>query len=163
MIIFKEVKSESDLILVEKMAHDIWHEHYTPIIGQDQVIYMLNKYQSVSSMQDQIDSGYRYFLIYAKEQPVGYLSYELRGRSLFLSKIYLLKEERGKGIGRSSMEFVANTARGLECDKVSLTVNRFNKKSIQAYESAGFEKKGELVQDIGNGFVMDDYAMEKSL
>lgn len=161
MINFHEVKSDSNLVLIENMANTIWHEHYTPIIGTEQVIYMLDKFQSVSTMRDQINQGYQYFLINFNDNAVGYLSFEKRDNVLFLSKIYLLKSERGKGIGRKAMEFVTSLARGSNCIKVALTVNRFNQNSIRAYESAGFEKKGELVQDIGNGFVMDDYLMEK--
>ena len=163
MINFHEVKSESDLALIENMANTIWHEHYTPIIGTEQVKYMLDKFQSANTMQEQIDKGYQYFLINYNDNTVGYLSFEKRENALFLSKIYLLKNERGKGIGRTAMEFVISAAKGLSCTKVSLTVNRFNQNSIRAYESAGFEKKGELVQDIGNGFVMDDYLMEKTI
>ena len=161
MINFHEVKGVSDLTLIENMANTIWHEHYTPIIGAEQVTYMLDKFQSSNTMQEQIDKGYQYFLINFNDNAVGYLSFEKRENALFLSKIYLLKNERGKGIGRTAMEFVISAAKGLSCTKVALTVNRFNQNSIRAYESAGFEKKGELVQDIGNGFVMDDYLMEK--
>lgn len=163
MINFHEVKSDSNLVLIENMANTIWHEHYTPIIGTEQVNYMLDKFQSVSTMRDQINQGYQYFLINFNDNAVGYLSFEKRENVLFLSKIYLLKSERGKGIGRKAMEFVTSLARGSNCIKVALTVNRFNQNSIRAYESAGFEKKGELVQDIGNGFVMDDYLMEKTI
>jgi len=49
------------------------------------------------------------------------------------------------------------------CEKVSLTVNKYNHNSIKAYERIGFINKEELVQDIGGGFVMDDYLMEKPI
>jgi hypothetical protein len=32
-----------------------------------------------------------------------------------------------------------------------------------AYQKIGFEIIEELVIDIGNGFIMDDYKMEKSI
>lgn len=163
MINFQEVKSGGDLELIEAMAHDIWHEHYTPIIGVAQVTYMLEKFQSAETMQDQINKGYQYFLINFNEKSIGYLSIEKRENVLFLSKIYLLKNERGKGLGKKTMDFVMGVAKDFNCSKVALTVNRFNENSIKAYESAGFEKKGELVQDIGKGYVMDDYLMEKPI
>ena len=163
MINFHEVKNNSDLKLIEILANTIWHEHYTPIIGEEQVIYMLDKFQSVVAMQEQIGKGYQYFLINFNENTIGYLSFQRRENVLFLSKIYLIQQERGKGIGRKAMEFVVGVAKGFTCTKVSLTVNKFNLNSIRAYESAGFQKKGALVQDIGNGFVMDDYLMEKTI
>ena len=80
-----------------------------------------------------------------------------------MSKIYVLKESRGKGIGKRAMTFVLDMAKSMDCIKVSLTVNKYNHNSIRAYESIGFINKQELVQDIGGGFVMDDYLMEKSI
>ena len=163
MINFHEVKSDSDLLLIENMANTIWHEHYTPIIGHEQVVYMLDKFQSVNTMKAQIDTGYHYFTINHDDIPMGYLSFNKRNEELFLSKIYVLKESRGKGIGKKAMNFVLDMARGLDCSKVSLTVNKYNHNSIKAYESIGFRNIQELVQDIGGGFVMDDYLMEKSI
>lgn len=163
MIDFKEVESQFDLRKIEQLAVFIWNEHYTPIIGKPQVEYMLEKFQSVDAMLTQINNGYRYFLIGEDEFELGYLSFERRETALFLSKIYLLKKHRGKGIGKQAMEFITSAARGMGCSKVTLTVNRFNQYSIKAYKRAGFQIKGELVQDIGNGFVMDDYLMEKEV
>jgi len=163
MIDFHEAKSDRDLALIEGMAHTIWHEHYTPIIGTEQVKYMLDKFQSIATMRAQIDTGYHYFTIFQDDQPFGYLSFNKRNKELFLSKIYVLKEARGKGLGKKAMNFVLDTARSMGCEKVSLTVNKYNHNSIKAYESIGFINKKALVQDIGGGFIMDDYLMEKEL
>ena len=122
---------------------------------------MLKKFQSTDTMYEQIKSGYRYYSMLHDDHLVGYLSYEKREEALFLSKIYVLKEWRGKGIGKAAIKFVHEEAEKLTCKKVSLTVNRFNTDSIKAYERAGFIKKGKLVQDIGHGYIMDDYLMEK--
>jgi ribosomal protein S18 acetylase RimI-like enzyme len=43
-----------------------------------------------------------------------------------------------------------------------LNVNKYNS-AIQFYHKIGFEIAKEEVIDIGNGFVMDDYVMEKQL
>ncbi len=51
--------------------------------------------------------------------------------------------------------------RGLE--KVVLGVNRFNEKAIRAYRRNGYVIREPLKTDIGNGFVMDDFIMEKVL
>jgi hypothetical protein len=42
-------------------------------------------------------------------------------------------------------------------------VNRHNSDTIKAYESLGFQNVGTVVQDIGGGFVMDDYQMEQQV
>jgi RimJ/RimL family protein N-acetyltransferase len=48
-------------------------------------------------------------------------------------------------------------------NKIALTVNKNNVNSIKAYEKMGFKNVGSVVQDIGSGYVMDDYKMEKTL
>jgi len=47
--------------------------------------------------------------------------------------------------------------------KIWLTVNRNNDSSIKTYENLGFTITTTKVADIGAGFVMDDYIMEKSI
>ena len=163
MINFKAAASAEELHQIEEMAHTIWHEHYTPIIGIEQVVYMLDKFQSVARMLEQMKSGYQYFLINQTETPVGYLSFIKKDEELFLSKVYILKNTRGLGIGKIAFQFIETKARENHCKKISLTVNRNNLNSIKAYESAGFQNTGELIQDIGHGFVMDDFSMEKLL
>jgi len=163
MISFKQIDNDLELSQIEAMAAVIWHEHYAPIIGRDQVEYMLIRFQSVVAMQQQIDQGYQYFRIDCDGLPVGYLSFEKRDAELFLSKLYLLKEFRGKGLGQKALKFVLRTASDQECKKVTLTVNKNNLKAIKSYENAGFLNVGPVVQDIGNGYVMDDYILEKEV
>ena len=55
MIKFTSVTGKNDLDQIETMAEVIWHEHYTPIIGKEQVVYMLDKFQSTDSMKVQIE------------------------------------------------------------------------------------------------------------
>ena len=160
---FHAARQEQDLELIEQLAAVIWEEHYTPIIGADQVRYMLDKFQSAAAMLRQIGEGYEYFIIMEKENPVGYLAYEKRGSDLFLSKIYVLKEHRGKKIGKRAMEFVESRASAMGCSRISLTVNKNNDRSLDAYRSMGFLQEGAAVMDIGNGFVMDDYLLYKPL
>jgi diamine N-acetyltransferase len=40
-------------------------------------------------------------------------------------------------------------------------INENQIKTIKTYEKIGFKNLGPVVQDIGNGFVMDDFKMEK--
>ena len=155
--------SEVDFNTITKLASTIWKEHYTPIIGIEQVDYMLDKFQSVNAIKKQIEEGAEYYLISYKNESVGYLSVSTKESSLFLSKIYILSSQRGKRIGKTSMEFIGEIAIKNQCENISLTVNKYNTNSIKAYEKMGFVKVKEIVIDIGNGFVMDDFKMEKSL
>ncbi len=149
--------------LIEKLGDTIWREHYTSIIGIDQVEYMLNKFQTAEVIESQISNGYEYYLILKKEKLVGYLSIKKDNDSLFLSKLYILLKLRGHGLGKMAMDFIENHAKTKGCDKIKLTVNKYNTNSIKVYEKIGFTKTGAVVMDIGNGFVMDDYTMVKDI
>jgi len=163
MIEIKLTKNKSDFKIIADLATDIWTEHYTPIIGIEQVEYMLKKFQSPISIENQVDEGYQYYLVSANEIPVGYLSFIKKESALFLSKIYVLNSARGKGIGKLMLDFIQEKAVDLKLESIALTVNRNNSDSISAYEKMGFQNKETQVSDIGNGFVMDDFLMEKKL
>ena len=96
---------------------------------------------------------------------VGYLAVVPKedAGELFLSKIYVRSGERQKGYGRNAVQFIEDLARQMNLRKISLTVNKHNVNSIVAYEKMGFRNIGSVVTDIGAGFAMDDYRMEKSV
>lgn len=157
------VTTKSQIRAIENLAYEIWHEHYTSIIGKAQVDYMLAKLQSVNAIMEQIDNGFLYFLCEQDHRFMGYMSVKVKGEELFLSKIYVTSVNRRNGYGREMVTFLEDLARDKGLGKISLTVNRHNMNSIQMYEKVGFDICGTTVQDIGNGFVMDDYKMEKRI
>lgn len=153
----------TDFAAIEKLAGEIWRSHYTPIIGEAQVEYMLRKFQSREAMQQQLSEGYEYYMLLLEEELVGYMAFRQDEKEIFLSKIYVLASRRGEGLGRQMLEFVESEVRKRGLEAIRLTVNKHNTYSIRAYLKMGFEKTRPLVMDIGGGFVMDDYEMYKSL
>lgn len=148
---------------ITALAKLIWTEHYTSIIGEQQVAYMLDKFQSLPAIEEQVNQGNSYYLILHQERDAGYFSYNIKNGLLFLSKLYVLKEFRGKGLAKMALKFMEEQAKEFSCNKISLTVNKYNTNSIKAYEKMGFKNKEAIVQDIGNGYIMDDYLMEKEI
>lgn len=155
--------NETQLDAVELLAKVIWHEHYTPIIGKAQVEYMLEKFQSKSVMRKQIEEGFLYYLISNNGKNAGYIGLSLNSDHVFLSKIYVKSDCRGQGLGKSAMQFVERMAAENSLSKIVLTVNKYNTNSIEAYKKFGFSIAEAIVMDIGNGYVMDDYRMEKQV
>ncbi len=153
-----EVKTSSDLQQIEVLANEIWQEHYTPIIGKDQVEYMLNKFQSSAVMLDQIANGYKYYKIVSSKL-IGYLALLPENKDLFISKYYLSNNARGKGYGKIMLQHIKKVAAHHSKNNLRLTVNKYNLNSIAAYTKMGFSKKREVVFDIGNGYIMDDFEM----
>lgn len=159
--LFIPVLNSEEIEQVEALAREIWTEHYTPMIGSAQVEYMLDRFQSQRAVAEQLGNGALYFLVRENGIDIGYLAVQPKERELFLSKIYVLSSHRKKGYGRKSLQFVEALAKERGLDRITLTVNKYNTRSIRAYERFGFVIERPIVQDIGNGFVMDDYLMIK--
>lgn len=164
MLEFIRVTTQEQIELTSKLAEEIWQEHYTPIIGTDQVAYMLENFQSEKAITMQLDSGsWGYFLIYHDAEAIGYFAYHLKLEHMQLSKLYIRHGNRGKGYSRRAIHFLEKICRQNELDKISLTVNKNNSTAIAVYEKLGFKNMGPTVADIGGGYIMDDYIMEKSV
>lgn len=158
------VHSDSQINAVVQLARTIWSEHYTPIIGHAQVEYMLDRFQSKAAIQQQIQAGYHYSIIYQAERAAGYAAYVRDSDDvLFLSRFYILAARRGLGLGRQFWQRILEDARHLNCNSIRLTVNKNNSRSTQIYTALGFSQTGAVVHDIGSGFVMDDFIMTYSL
>lgn len=161
---FLPVKTEAEVTALAGLAKLIWKEYFVRIITPEQINYMLNKFQSVPALTDQIENqGYEYYFISRDGVKMGYTGIKAEAGKLFLSKLYILKEYRGQGYASKTFDFLDGlcASRGLKA--IWLTVNRNNKNSIAVYEKKGFKIVHAQVTDIGNGFVMDDYVMEKAL
>lgn len=160
VITFKYANNQKDYDLISHLATIIWNEHYTPIIGKEQVTYMLTKYQSAVSIKEAIvNEYYQYLMVYNKHQLVGYSAYCIKGNSLFLSKFYVHKPFRGLKVSSVMMKQIILYAKENKLSSVYLTVNKYNKQSISIYKHFGFSITKELITDIGQGFVMDDYQL----
>ena len=160
----KEVKTEAEIQRLADMAGKIWHEFFPGIISKEQIDYMVDKFQSFRAMTDQMQNqGYRYHVLEADGEPMGYTGWKLEDGKLFLSKIYLKKEARGKGYSSILFRFLEQQARENNASAIWLTVNKYNAHSIAVYEHKGFKTVRTQEADIGNGFIMDDYIMEKAM
>lgn len=48
-------------------------------------------------------------------------------------------------------------------DKIYLTVNKHNTHAVEVYRHFGFYQIDAVVTDIGGGYVMDDYILQKDV
>lgn len=163
MLEIAEVKNEVGIGRTALLAEIIWREYYAPILPEGQIDYMLDKYQSAEAIGRQLQEGYRYFLARDDGSEFGYFAIKPNGEDLFISKLYVLSLARRRGIGKACVTFIEELARADGFKTLSLTVNKSNASSVEAYKRMGFSVGGEGVSDIGGGFVMDDYYMNKRL
>jgi len=158
------IKSQNQIKEFAKMAEIVWNEHFTSIIGKEQVDYMLERFQSEQAVTQQIDNqGYEYYFIEIEGNKVGYSGIHMEAEKMFLSKLYILKDYRKKGYASLAFAFLCNRCKENGLRSIYLTVNKYNTDTIQVYEAKGFKIIKDQVSDIGNGFVMDDYVMELTI
>lgn len=147
------------------LAETIWIEHYTSLIGSAQVAYMIEKFQSVPAITEQIRQGYRYYLMQCGGISVGYTAILLEPmeKFLFLSKIYVEKSYCGRHFTSQTVAALKEICRKEGLEKIWLTVNKGNHTSIAVYEHLGFIKVRDVMTEIGEGYVMDDHIMEATI
>lgn len=161
---FPQINTTEEIAELAQVAAEIWREYYVSIITIEQIEYMIGKFQSVSAIEDQIHhQGYEYYFIHNDESVVGYMSVKEEENKLFLSKFYISKEHRGRGYASQASAFLEQLCKDRNLSRIWLTVNRYNTSTIKVYEKKGFQIVKEQKADIGNGFVMDDFIMEKEI
>lgn len=144
-----------------EMASGIWRECFAEILSAEQIEYMLERFQSADAMRRQSEEGCRYYTILSGGEIAGYAGIRPDGDRMFVSKVYLKKDFRGRGIGSATLAEIDRICRREGFSSAYLTVNKANEKAIETYRRNGYACLGPQVADIGNGFVMDDYVMEK--
>ena len=161
---FLEVNNKKQIEGLAEIAKLIWSEYFPGIITPEQVDYMVEKYQSADAITRQISNdGYMYFMVLGNEEILGYLALKADGNQLLLSKLYLKKEFRGRGYFNKMLSFAEKIAKEKGLNSLYLAVNKHNDNAVAVYLKKGFSIKKEQTADIGNGFVMDDYIMEKMM
>jgi ribosomal protein S18 acetylase RimI-like enzyme len=166
MISFKKA-GIADIDTIRALAFKIWPPTYTAILSPPQMEYMLNMMYSKTSLQKQIEQQqHTFILIYHNKKPAGFASYSLNKNfiksSYTLHKIYVLPQQQGVGLGKKIIEYIINDIILLGAKTIELNVNR-NNKAKGFYEKLGFRIIKEEDIDIGNGYFMNDFVMEKIL
>ena len=160
------VRAEEGAVIeaLSAFATEIVREHFDPIIGKAQNDYMLARSQSASGIREQIEGGARYYIAADQDGKwLGFTAFYPRGNEMYLSKFYVHKSQRGKGVARCMLELMIHAAKEEGLEKISLNVNRHNDLAIGAYEKMGFVFARAEQIDIGQGFVMDDFVYEYRL
>jgi RimJ/RimL family protein N-acetyltransferase len=152
----------SDIREISRMANLIWHEYFYPdILSMNQIEYMLMKFQTERDIIDQIQNhGYQYGFIFDGDKKAGYFAVHPEVNALFISKVYLFKEFRGKGLGSETLRELLELGKSQGFRRAYLTVNVNNLKACKAYERNGFRIEKDVNTDIGEGYFMNDHIYE---
>ncbi len=161
MIYFQKVNNNNLIRTLSQASIEIFKEHYIPILGDQQVEYMIGLFHTPSAIKRQMSEGCNFYLVFSNTTPCGFFGIEKHGARIFLSKLYLAKHYRNEGTGRRMLKKIIELSE--KETAIYLTVNKHNDSSLGFYIHEGFKKIGDLVTDIGNNYVMDDYIMEKKI
>ena len=164
-ITIEKETTAAGLAEIATLANEIWHECFVGIISAEQIDYMVEKFQSFYPIMKQVsEQDYSYYAVREDGELCGYFCVKPENdERFFLSKLYLRKDKRGRGIASSMLGRIFEEGRKAGKKRVYLTVNKHNDHAISVYKSTGFEITDEAVTDIGNGFVMDDFILSYTL
>ncbi len=158
--------TDDDFTTLRVLGETIWRQHYSAIISMAQIDYMLAGRYTPVKLQAYIGAQDRWLkLLVVDGEVVGYCSYTNTENpiELKLEQLYLSAEFKGQGLGGLMMRHVQAHAQSQGKSLLMLTVNKHNIDSIAIYRKSGFTVREEKVFDIGNGYVMDDFVMQKIL
>lgn len=160
MLNIKEAGLDS-IRLIRDLTFRVWPQTYRGLLSDAQIDYMLNMMYSESSLEKQMNEGAQFIIVYDDKEPVGFASYqEIAPKTYKLHKIYILGSQQGKGTGKFVMEEIIDRIKKAGANSLQLQVNR-NNKAKSFYENLGFVEIDKIKLDIGGGYFMDDYIMEK--
>ena len=161
-----EKNTDNDFVIIREIANEVWPIAYGTILSETQLDFMMEMMYSIDSLQLQANSKNHQFIL-AKENGVtlGFASFELsfgETKKTKIHKIYILSIHQGKGIGKKLIDYIETEAKNHHQEALLLNVNKYNI-AQGFYIKLGFSIDCEKVIDIGNGYVMDDYVMEKEI
>lgn len=164
-VVSVERAGEEHLAEIASLAAVIWRACYPGIISPAQIEYMLARMCAFDVLRAELTSG----IIFERAMVNGIL----RGFSSFgpgpgqheikLHKLYVHPDSQRHGIGGALLKSCEAAACASDTTTLVLNVNKQNERAINAYRKHGFTIREAVVLDIGNGFVMDDHVMAKTL
>jgi diamine N-acetyltransferase len=161
MIEFVQIDNKS-ISIVRSLAFEIFPITYIEILTSAQIDYMLEMMYSIDSLEKQFENGAKFFLFYFDKKAIGYGSINIENEIGLLNKIYIDAQYHGNGFGKKFLNFMESVALENGASSIQLFVNRYNKAKL-FYENQGYLIIKTLDNDIGNGYFMNDYLMEKKI
>ena len=140
------------------LAQRIWNHHYPPIVGQEQVDYMLGKMYSEASLLEQMQTGHEFYFIEKEGKTLGFISASKKGpQEYFIHKFYVDQDAQGQGVGEAAFRKLLELLYPVHT--LHLQVNRMNHTAINFYFKIGFKIEQVIDINIGGGYEMNDFLM----
>jgi ribosomal protein S18 acetylase RimI-like enzyme len=147
------------------LARHIWLRHYPGIISPAQIEFMLQqRYDAAAIRQQMVLPDSCWMVAQDSASLVGFAHCfpDTDPQRLKLDKLYVHPDWQRQGVGAALLARVVTEARRQQRSVIQLRTNKRNLIALTAYRRYGFEIVAEVVTEIGGGFVMDDYVLEKT-
>jgi diamine N-acetyltransferase len=146
--------------LIRSLTMQVWPQTYMPIIGADQVAYMLNLSYTPEALEQQMSAGHQFIICYKEHEAVAFASYSMINPGIYkLHKIYTLPQLHGMGVGKYMIQYITEELKRTHAQSLQLNVNRYNSNAIAFYNKTGFKRLYDEDIDIGNGYFMNDHVL----
>ncbi|MCI6103091.1 MAG: GNAT family N-acetyltransferase [Bacteroidales bacterium] len=160
------IATTKDIPLIRQLAEQVFPETYKNIITPEQCRYMMDMMYSEASLRRQMtEEGHVYQLLSVDGEAAGYVSVQPIESDLYeLQKIYVLPRFQGRHLGRTLFDAAVALVKKFHPEpcRILLHVNRYNKAKT-FYEHLGLKVTKQGDYDIGHGYFMNDYIMEKEI
>ena len=153
----------SDIPIIKAIAEKAWRPTYDHILTEQQTIYMLDLMYNSLTLENQIKDNIAFFMVDLDRETVGYFALEtINDQIVKLHKLYLDPMQKQKGLGRKIIQYIKEWTLENQRERIILNVNK-NNSAVHFYQKMGFTIIEEMILDIGEGYVMDDYVMQLNL
>lgn len=155
-----------DVPVIQDIARITWYPTFEDILSKEQISYMLRMMYSTESLTEQIEvKKHQFYLAKEKNMTLGFISVELNYQNqpvAKIHKIYILPMAQGRGLGKILMQKAEQLALENHQKLITLNVNRFNV-ALNFYSNLGYQNIKSEDINIGNGYLMEDFVLEKKL
>ena len=154
-----------DINTIGFLAQQTWPIAYGSILSGDKIDYMLKLfYQPSSLVKQMLELKHSFILVEEEEEPLGFASFSPlpENGAYRIHKLYILPGKQGKGLGKAMIDYIQEAIQPLGASVLRVNVYRKNAAKV-FYERLGFSVISEEDIDIGNGYFMNDYVMEKKI
>ena len=127
---------------------------------------MLQRGYGLKTLKSEITEGKIQFeQILVDGKPIGFASHGPTDKlkEIKIHKLYIHPHHQRQGHGGCLIDHIAKKRSTEGMETLVLAVNKRNTPAINSYIKNGFRQRKAVIIDIGGGYVMDDYIMEKSL
>ena len=153
--------SLAELEIVRDLALQIWPKCYRSIISPDHIDSMVSALFDLVTLEDDMtERGHMYWVVHVGHRDVGFISAHQEGSRVWITKLYVLSDYRGFGLGkaliRTAQDYFA------PAQHLSVCVHKEHEKAVDFCLRSGFEIDREIPFNFGTyGFT--DYVMHKDL